>query len=273
MKPRAIAACLSLACAVAAAPARAEVERIVVLPISAAKGIDEKTSQLLDEVLLAELSQIVPSSIEIFGASDAAAMIGAEQQRQLMGCDDTSCLVEIGAAMGASHLLASTLGQLGEQYVVSTKLINVHEAKVRFRKILYVKADEAALLQGVRDIVKEMGQEMSWSAPIAPETGSATAPAEAAAASSASGGGGPLFWAGVAGTGGGAALAAVGGGLALTLDQMWVGDKSLWWEDRQPGIPWVIGLGATGAAGGLVMLAGGALLLTSWLTADPGGAP
>lgn len=146
----------------ATAAAQEQIEKIVVLPFNVASGVDEKKKALLNEVLLSELSTVVPSSIEVFGAADVEAMIGLVETRSTLGCDDTQCLVEIGQALGASHLIVPALGVLGGQFVINFKFINVKNARVLFRKVFYVDADERALLAGIQQMVQELAAAQGW---------------------------------------------------------------------------------------------------------------
>ena len=44
---------------------------------------------------------------------------------------DTSCLVEIGGALGVDYLVSGSVGKLGDAFVIILKLMDVHEAKGR----------------------------------------------------------------------------------------------------------------------------------------------
>lgn len=169
------AATLVLACFVANSTLAAKkVEHIVVLPFMVANGVDSKVGVLLDEVVLSELAQVVPKDIKVIGSSDVNAMLGLEQQKQLLSCDDTSCLVEIGNALGATHILVPSVGKLGSKFLVSAKFLSVVDASVLFRKVLYVKANEDALLDGVKQVSHELALHQQW----APQTLALPAPAK-----------------------------------------------------------------------------------------------
>ena len=120
-----------LALMLAAAPAIAQgvKPKIAVLGLKAAKGIDEGTVRLLDELLLTEIQEA--GSFEVFGSSDIASMITLEEQRiQLTGCNDDSCLAEIGGALGVNLLVASSVGAVGDKWLLNVKLLDVSTAKV-----------------------------------------------------------------------------------------------------------------------------------------------
>lgn len=244
----------------ASAPA---ITQVVVLAFAVDKSIDPKAGALLDEVFLSELEGLKPAAVKLVGSSDVTAVIGLEQQKQLAGCSDASCLIEIGNALGASHVIAPTLGKLGEQYLVGAKLLATRDANVLFRKVLYTEASEQPMLLGVRQIAGELAVSQGWAS--ADRIATTAAPSIGAASQPGDDGPGALFWTGAIMAGGGA-LAAVGlGAGALALDQLIVGGNSTDWQLRQS-MAWPVLISA-GGAGVAVLLAvtGGVLLGVSAL--------
>lgn len=140
-----------------------QVEQILVLPFSVSDGVEASKSLILDEIVLNELSSRAPKGVRVIGASDLQAVLGVEQQKQLLSCSDNSCLVEIGNAMGASHIMVNSVGQLGSQFVLSSKLIEVSTTQVRFRKLSYIEAKEDALVGAIRQLCVELANSMRWS--------------------------------------------------------------------------------------------------------------
>jgi len=227
----------------------AERLHIVVLPVIEAREIDAKLGELLDEVLLAELAAAVPEGSELLGASDVKTMLDFEEQKQLAGtCEDSSCLAEIGAALGASHLVVPTLGLLGEQYVVGLKLIVVAEATVIHRKLRYVEATETALLGGVRQEAAVLASAQGWqAAEVEADRGSG------------------LFWPGIA-LGGVGLAAAIGLGAGAMVADSGV-DASSAYSARQTAAFTAIGL-AAGSGLGLLASAAGGMLVGLAVTGD-----
>ena len=73
---------------------------------------------------------------EVVTAAELQALIDAEKRKDALGCDDVSCLVEIGNAAGIERLVAGSLTHAGEKLVVSLQLINVKQGKVGNRVTL-----------------------------------------------------------------------------------------------------------------------------------------
>jgi hypothetical protein len=249
---RSIIAALALAALLVPATAGAAESQpgwhIVVLPFTVAKGIDEKSGRLLDEVLLTELSMAVPRRIRVVGASDVATVLGFEQQKQLASCDQAACLVEIGNALGASHIVVPTLGMFGKQFIVSAKFVAVDNANVPWRKVIYTEATEEALLAGVRRLVDDLVVAQGW---------------REAASAPADGAGRPAFLRPLvlAGAGAGAVglLAAAGCGAGALYFDGQVGAADATWAQRdragqaEAGLLIGVGVGALALIGGAVL--------------------
>jgi hypothetical protein len=64
--------------------------------------------------------------LKVVTASDIAAVLGNERQKQLLGCadDSQSCMVELGAALGCDGLLIANLARLGDVYRGSLKVVS-----------------------------------------------------------------------------------------------------------------------------------------------------
>jgi len=272
--------------------AEAKINHIVVLPFTVAKGVDEKSGELLNEVFLVELSSKVPKPIKVVGASDVQALLGLEQQKQLIDCDDTACLVEIGNALGASHLMVPSLGKFGGKFIITSKFLNVIDATVLHRKILYVAATEEALLEGVRQITVDLTESQGWGVAADPAvaqpappaatadtaqhaaaepanadaaaTTAATTTEPAPASAAVADEGLPVLLLAGAGLAGVGLLAAGGFGLgAILVDGQVAAAES--WEDKQGAA--TLGLGMLGgtALGALALIGGAALAVVGML--------
>lgn len=69
--------------------------------------------------------------LQVMSAQDIAVVLGAERQRQLLGCaDESNCMVELGAALGAEHLLSGAIAKLENSYVVSLRVLRSTDGRV-----------------------------------------------------------------------------------------------------------------------------------------------
>jgi TolB-like protein len=102
--------------------------RLAVLPIRPL-DVPQARADLLSEVALTEAARF--KAVEVMGQSDVAALLGHERQKELLGCkEDSSCMAEIGGAMGAAWLLVGSVGRIGQATRVDLKLIEVAKARV-----------------------------------------------------------------------------------------------------------------------------------------------
>jgi TolB-like protein len=211
-----------------AAPAQAKELRIAVLDIRAL-GTEAAKAELLSEVALTEAASL--GGFDVIGKSDIASVIGFEKQKQVMGCaEDSSCLAEIGGALGVDLILVGSLGTLGDLFRLDLKLVDAKKAKVRSRIGVTVEGKEGQLVAAVQKAVREL---------LVPLKGEAQAIAKASATGTGAAQGGTATrapvpaepssprpsrrtWAWVAG---GAGLAFVAGGAVVGLEARKALDK------------------------------------------------
>lgn len=109
----------------------------------------------LSEVMIAEIDKL--GKFEIISKSEIKAMVGLEQEKQLLGCeDDTSCLAEIGGALGVERLVTGTVGKLGMTIIVSMKFINTKTVTIEGRIYESFKGDESLLVDAIKRLVPRL---------------------------------------------------------------------------------------------------------------------
>jgi hypothetical protein len=79
-------------------------------------------------VLCTKISEL--GNYDVIGKDDMQAMLEHISDKQLIECDDTKCLAQVGGALGVERLVAGNIGMLGNVYVVSIKLIDINNATV-----------------------------------------------------------------------------------------------------------------------------------------------
>jgi hypothetical protein len=126
---------LALACAgPAASTSIVEVEdiptaqRVAVTDLDAG-DVDPRLVRVATEALLTELRKL--KGVAIIGSDEIRAMLEAEAQRQLVGCEEESgCLAEIAGALGADVLLVGAITDVGEERLLALKRIDQRKATV-----------------------------------------------------------------------------------------------------------------------------------------------
>ncbi|MCC6333650.1 MAG: hypothetical protein IT380_06655 [Myxococcales bacterium] len=70
------------------------------------------------------------TGIDVIAPKDVAAVLGLERQRQMMGCtEDSSCLAEIGGALGADAVLYGCVVRAGSGFTITLRAVNTNTAK------------------------------------------------------------------------------------------------------------------------------------------------
>ncbi|MBN2360100.1 MAG: hypothetical protein JXR83_11660 [Deltaproteobacteria bacterium] len=99
----------------------------IAVPNMVATGDDVALAKTLTEVLTIEVAKT--KGIEAIGMADIEALLSHEQQKTLLGCEDASCIAEIGGALGVDALLSSKVGRVGDTYVLSIRLNDTRTAR------------------------------------------------------------------------------------------------------------------------------------------------
>lgn len=131
MKPTILAFALFLSLSLAPGVTQATGEGQLVVPTLSTTAVDPKVAPVLTELVLEAL--LSRHRLPALGPSDLKDMLDVEQQRQLLGCEDSRCLSELAGALGAARLVSGLVGRLGELYVVSLKLVDLSSAQVLAR--------------------------------------------------------------------------------------------------------------------------------------------
>src|SRR4051812_40954116 len=92
------------------------------VPADVAASFSETISLRLNQTKLVQM--ITPR--------DAAAVLGAERQRELLGCpaEGTSCLAELAGALGADAILTGEILQVGAVIQLTVKILAARDARV-----------------------------------------------------------------------------------------------------------------------------------------------
>ena len=126
----------------------------VAVPNMVATGVDAALAKTLTEVLTIEV--LKTPGIEAIGMADIEAVLNHEQQKALLGCDDASCIAEIGGALGVDALVSSKIGLVGETYVLSIRLNDTRTAKPLGSAYETVTGKPDALINVIRSKVPEV---------------------------------------------------------------------------------------------------------------------
>ena len=124
---------------------------LAALNVKAERGVDASLATLISEAILSEL-KASSRFASVIGSSDMQTMIDMEQQKQALGCDENTCLAQLGGALGVPYLLSGSLGSVGGQFMLNLKIIQVEESRVAERKT-HIFDSEKALVRGLKSVL------------------------------------------------------------------------------------------------------------------------
>jgi hypothetical protein len=108
---------------------------------------------------------------KVVAHEDVVAMLDAEQQKQLAGCDDVSCMADIGNALGTQFLLYTQVGEAGGVTVVSASIIDAAKAAAVDRQSVSVDA-QRQIVDAVGVACRRLlGEQVELAAASAPASG------------------------------------------------------------------------------------------------------
>jgi hypothetical protein len=98
-------------------------EQLAVLDLKAKHGVE----QSLAEALSVEIRDAIHSfgKYEVLSREDLEAIAERTKTQQLLGCDNSICLVDFGKKIGTQFMVAGSLSKIGETYSLSLRLIKV----------------------------------------------------------------------------------------------------------------------------------------------------
>ncbi len=95
----------------------------------AAHGVEPGIAQSLTQLLSLELKRF--EGLGVISRDEIQTMLRFESEKQILQCSsDTSCLVEIGGALGVDYLVSGSIGKLGDALVINLKLMDIGKARV-----------------------------------------------------------------------------------------------------------------------------------------------
>jgi hypothetical protein len=130
--------------AAAASPAvAAPRQKVAVLDVRAVQGVAAGTATILTAIIAGDTAA---AGYDVLSQADIGALLGFERQKKMLGCgDDSSCLAEIGGALGAEYVLSTQVGQIGSRLHLALQLLDARKGLVVSRVSTFSETNEDAL--------------------------------------------------------------------------------------------------------------------------------
>lgn len=140
----------------------ADLPKLAVMPLKANR-VEKATVDVLDELVVNEVSR--QGREKVISAADINAVLGFEKMKDAIGCDDLACAADIGGALGVDRLLAGSVNRLGEEMIVSLKIIDIHTQEIRGRVQETAPADESQYRKAIESAVAKLYGESADASP------------------------------------------------------------------------------------------------------------
>jgi TolB-like protein len=141
-----------------AGPAAPRKKKLAVLQFRGL-GTPAGEAELISEVVVTEASRY--RGLEVISQSEVTALLSLEHEKAVLGCQDGSCIAEIGGALGADYLLVGSVGRLGETRRLDLSLMDARKVQAlgRFGETVEEREDRLlpAVERGVRQLLEPVG--------------------------------------------------------------------------------------------------------------------
>ena len=132
----------------------AEQISVAVLEFSTKGGITQKQMDALGDMLVSEIRGL--GKYSVIGATDIRATLQLEERRRILGCDDESCIAEVGGALGVHWIVVGNIGLFGKTYLMNLKLLDARQVKLLSAVSRKVKGAQDELVDVLPKMVREL---------------------------------------------------------------------------------------------------------------------
>ncbi len=102
-------------------------ERTQILLLDLEASVPKETIQLLGGSIASAVAKY--DNVEVITTADLRAMTELESSKAAAGCDQTSCLAELAAALGARYVMYGRLGPLGGELILQLNLFDANATR------------------------------------------------------------------------------------------------------------------------------------------------
>lgn len=107
---------------------------VVALSAAAAAPLTASDAELVSSLVAAAATK--DERLDVLSAADVRNAVDLEAQRAVMGCDATSCLLEVAGAMDARLVVHGTLGTLGDVVILTLNVFDTGAARALGRVVV-----------------------------------------------------------------------------------------------------------------------------------------
>lgn len=138
---------------VVAAPTTDNRPRVLILPPSSSSYAAHELAPLSGMIATAVASDV---RLDVVTSEDLSSLVALEGERQIAGCDDSSCLAELAGAIGARYVVFGDISPLGETAVANLRLFDTQSATA-LKRVALTAPSLAALGETMRGPLSALG--------------------------------------------------------------------------------------------------------------------
>jgi len=167
----------TLALALAGGAARADSDRlkVAVLGLHAKGGITAEQADALGDLLANSVRDL--GRFDVVAKNDIHSMVAFEQIKDKLGCDETTCLAEIGGALGVDRVVSGNVTRIGRALLLNLRLINPRGMAVAGGVSRKITGGDDKLIDALPEAVAELFRDEDAEAAPADSGAVAAAPA------------------------------------------------------------------------------------------------
>jgi len=129
-------------------------DSIVVWRIEPKTGVSDNEADTISGIVTAEVGRV--SGKKTVGENEMKALLVGEEMKLQCGADDSACVAEIGAALGAPESVTGTISKMGNYWILTLQRLNVRNVEVISRYEKKIKGDVNLLIESISPAVKHL---------------------------------------------------------------------------------------------------------------------
>ena len=117
------------------------------------ESLGHEEQRQAEEIFDSQLA--LPSRATLTTLRDVEAMLKVETAQDLLGCDNVTCMTEIGGAIGADYLIRGNIGKLAGRLVASARVVDAATAVVLGQAVIQYE-DPRCLTRALREVATRL---------------------------------------------------------------------------------------------------------------------
>jgi len=127
---------------------------IVVWKLQANEGVKDADVNLISNFVTNQVAKY--SGATVISEADIHTILKGEETRQQCGAENSSCVAEIGAALGVPEAVSGDIGKIGDFWMLNLRRINVRSATVVARSSRNIEGSVNELMRSLPGAVAEL---------------------------------------------------------------------------------------------------------------------